>query len=79
MLAFSRLGTTRTFSADGGFGPIPWTAAREYAAEFELSPLMRTFFCDVMLLLDAAYREHVRKQQGEQRAHTGAERAGRGK
>ena len=59
--AFARLGTCRQFPGTG-FGPIPWTAAREYAIEHGLGPSMRVVFCDVILLLDSAYREHMRKR-----------------
>lgn len=68
--AFSRLGTTRQFTDGGGFGPIPWTAARDYACEFELSPPMRVFFCDVILALDGHYREHTRKKHQEEAERT---------
>lgn len=61
LLAFSRLSTCRQFPGTG-FGPIPWTAARDYAIEHGLSPSMRIVFCDVILLLDTAYRERMRKK-----------------
>lgn len=76
LLAFSRLGTCRQFPGTG-FGPIPWTAARDYAIEHGLSPSMRTVFCDVILLLDAAYRERMREKQAreQKRAAAAAEQA----
>ena len=75
LLAFSRLGTCRQFPGTG-FGPIPWTAARDYAIEHGLSPGMRAVFCDVILLLDAAYRERMRKkaEKEQERAAADAEK-----
>jgi len=61
LAAFNRLGTCRQFPGNG-FGPIPWTAARDYAHEHGLSPTVRAVFCDVMLLLDSAYRQHALKK-----------------
>lgn len=65
LAAFSRLGTCRQFPGNG-FGPIPWTAARDYAIEQGLSPGMREVFCDVILLLDAAYRQRMREKADEE-------------
>lgn len=66
LIAFERLSTTRTFSAEG-MGPIAWNHAWAYARGTlgMQNRRIASFFCDVLLMLDSHYREHLRKQQEE--------------
>lgn len=62
--AFWRLGTTRQFSGQG-WGPIPWTAARDYAIDLGFDTEWRRMFCDVILQLDRVYRAAQRTPVGQ--------------
>jgi len=61
--AFRRLETHRQHTSNGGFGPIPYNAIREFAAPRLRSPWVVDYFCDAIYFLDMRYRQSVAKER----------------
>jgi len=78
LFAFSCLGTERQFPGNG-IGPIPWSAAFDYAARScGFDRLMSTYFATVILMLDGHYREHLveeRKKESDREARRARRKA----
>ena len=58
LTAFRRLSTCRAFYGDTP-GPLPWSALRDYAADHQLPPTLRSVFFSVMEALDQKWRDHI--------------------
>lgn len=62
--AYARLSTERTHYPKA-IGPIPWSAVDRYARSHGFTGPMSDWFVDVIMTLDAEYREHLRNEEDQ--------------